>query len=218
MTFAHANELKYEFSQPPLEARFEIPGAHYSGEVNRGNLFLQTDIPAAPLVRWKKAKNGKLYTLMMLDLDGNAQGSYPDAVPPGEITPLRHWLVGNIPGKLLAGSGYQEQADNPMQDTGISVLMAYRAPHIRLVSDRYGLYLFEQKKKIDFAQLPESNRMNFDYASFLNDYALGSVKASNYFVAIYISESPFSGKAFHGMDVSALWHKSMGKGKLVPSQ
>ena len=81
--FAQAKELSYGCSQPPLEVKFSVVGGHYSGEVNCGNLFLQPDIPTAPLVRWKEAKAGKFYTLMMLDLDANANGSYPDPVPPG---------------------------------------------------------------------------------------------------------------------------------------
>jgi len=43
--------------------------------------LLQTDIPNAPVVKWRAAEAGKLYTLMMLDLDGNANGSWPDPVP-----------------------------------------------------------------------------------------------------------------------------------------
>ena len=45
---------------------------------------------------------------MMLDLDGNANGSWPDPVPPGQNAPARHWIVGNIPGDLLGGTGYVE--------------------------------------------------------------------------------------------------------------
>ncbi|MBY0548436.1 MAG: PEBP-like protein [Candidatus Obscuribacterales bacterium] len=179
---------------------------------------MQTDIPDAPLVRWEPAQSGKLYTLMMLDLDGDALGSYPDPVPVGSLAPLRHWIVGNIPGKLLAGSGYEEKNGVAEQNSSIAILMPYRAPHIRMVSDRYGLYLFEQKKAIDFAELPADNRKNFDYQAFLKQYDLGKVKAANHFVSIYISESPFSGKPFHGMDVSQHWHQTLGEGKLAPSE
>jgi hypothetical protein len=53
---AAADELTYACSTPPTEVRFAIAGGHYSGWVNCGNLFLQTDTPTAPVVRWKQAK------------------------------------------------------------------------------------------------------------------------------------------------------------------
>ena len=99
----------------------------------------------------------------------------------------------------------------------MSVLQPYRAPHIPVVSDRYGIYLFEQTKRIDFAVL-SGPITNFDYSTFLDTYQLGDPKASNFFVAIYTSESPFSGKPFHGNNVSGVWHQGYGKGKFAPSQ
>jgi hypothetical protein len=101
---AAAAELNYECSVPPLEVRFAIAGGHYNGAVNCGNLFLQTDIPTPPLVRWKQAKAGRLYTLMMLDFDGNANGSWPDQVPMGENSPVRHWIVGTFPVSFFAAA------------------------------------------------------------------------------------------------------------------
>jgi len=82
-----------------------------------------------------------------------------------------------------------------------------------MVSDRYGVYLFQQQKETQFAALPDAIT-NFDHAAFIKNYALGTPKAANFFVAIYTSESPFSGKAFHGNDVSGSWHQGYGKGKL----
>ena len=199
-----------------MEVTFAEKDRHYSGAVNCGNLFLQSDIPSAPVVRWKGADASKFYTLMMLDFDGNADGSWPDPVPPGENSTVRHWIVGNIPGDLLSGAGYLESGN----DSGIdktSVLQPYRAPHIPVVSDRYGIYLFAQTKRIEFAAV-SGPITNFDYSTFLDTYKLGDPKASNFFVAIYTSESPFSGKPFHGNDVSGVWHRSYGKGKLAPSQ
>jgi hypothetical protein len=213
--FVAAAELNYECSVPPLEVKFAIAGGHYSGAVNCGNLFLQTDIPTAPLVRWKQAKAGRLYTLMMLDFDGNANGSWPDQVPVGENSPVRHWIVGNLPGQLLRSTGYRE-AEGASGSKIVSVLQSYRAPHIPVVSDRYGVYLFQQEKEIQFAAVPDSIT-NFAHAAFLERYRLGRPQASNYFVAIYTSESPFSGKTFHGNDVSGTWHRDDGKGKLPPA-
>lgn len=213
---AVAVELNYECSAPPLEVKFAIAGGHYSGAVNCGNLFLQTDIPTAPLVRWKQAKAGRLYTLLMLDFDGNANGSWPDQVPVGENSPVRHWIVGNLSGDLLRGTGYREAEGAPPPSKIVSVLQSYRSPHIPVVSDRYGVYLFLQDKQIQFAPVPEPIT-NFAHAAFLEKYRFGKPVASNYFVAIYTSEPPFSGKAFHGNDVSGTWHRDLGKGKLPPA-
>lgn len=210
---AFATELTYRCSEPPLEVTFAIEGGHYSGAVHCGNLFLQSDIPTAPVIRWKGADPAKLYTLMMLDFDGNANGSWPDPVPSGENSPVRHWIAGNIPGALLRTSGYVE-SEHSAAIKPIQVLQSYRAPHIPMVSDRYAIYLFEQTRKIAFAPL-SGTITNFDDSAFRDTYHLGESKASNFFVAIYISESPFSGKAFHGNDVSKTWHQDYGKGKLA---
>jgi len=211
--FLTAKELAYECSEPPLEATFAVAGGHYGGAVTGGNLFLEADISDAPVVRWKKAIAGKFYTLMMLDFDGNANGSWPDPVPSGENSPVRHWIVGNIPGDVLRGPGYVESEKN-LTNANPTVLQAYRAPHIPVVSDRYGLYLFEQAKEIDFSPVT-GPITNFDFKKFLQTYQLETPDASNFFVAIYTSESPFSGKAFHGNDVSETWHNDYGKGQLT---
>ena len=208
-----AKELAYECTDPPLEVTFAVAGGHYSGVVTGGNLFLQSDISDAPVVRWKKATVGKLYTLVMLDFDGNANGSWPDPVPSGENSPVRHWIVGNIPGEMLRGPGYVE-SEKSLANTKPTVLQSYRAPHIPVVSDRYGLYLFEQAKEIDFAPVT-GPITNFDFKKFLQTYQLENPTASNFFMAIYTSESPFSGKPFHGNDVSQTWHKDYGKGQLT---
>jgi hypothetical protein len=150
---------------------------------------------------------------MMLDFDGNANGSWPDPVPSGENSPVRHWIVGNIPGDVLRASGYVE-AEKNSANVKPRILQSYRAPHIPMVSDRYGVYLFEQPKEIDFAKVT-GPITNFDFKKFLQTYQLQSPAASNFFVAIYTSESPFSGKAFHGNDVSQTWHKDYGKGRLT---
>ena len=227
------SDLSYVSSAPPLEVTFKIAGGHYNGAVTGGNLFLQTDIPEAPLVRFSQAKPGKLYTLVMLDFDGDALGSWPDKVPPGKNSPVRHWIVGNIPGEMLTGLGYSEDqqapsaaaelADQPgaasgsaggsISPTGVTVLQAYRYPHIPVVSDRYGVYLFEQEKRIQFNPVPDPIT-NFDYRDFFSRYHLRDPIASNWFVAVYTSEQPFSGNVFHGNDVSATWHQDLGKGDL----
>ena len=213
---ALAKELSYECSNPPLEVTFSVAGGHYNGRVNSGNLLLASDIPNAPVVRWKDANPAKLYTLMMLDYDGNAFGSYPDAVEEGQNSTVRHWIAGNIPGELLRGAGYVESHEDVLTKK-VQVVQPFRSPRIPMVSDRYALYVFEQPQKTDFEAMSATEVINFKPSAFFDKYKLGAPKASNYFVALYTSESPFSGKPFHGNDVSAVWHKELGKGKLRPS-
>ena len=69
---ACARELNYGCSKPQLEVTFTVKDRRYTGAVSCGNLFLQSDIPTAPVVRWKGADATKLYTLMMLDQIGRA--------------------------------------------------------------------------------------------------------------------------------------------------
>lgn len=207
------NNLTYKCSEPPLEITFPIEGGHYSGVVQCGNLFLEKDIPTAPVVRCKLAEAGKFYTLVMMDFDGNANRSWPDPVPPGKNAPVRHWIVGNIPGELLRTTGYHESAG----DTGTDkprIIQAYRAPDIPVVSDRYGLYLFEQAGRAEFAER-SGPITNFDYAAFLKANQLREPIAANFFVAVYTSASSFSGKPFQGNDVSAIWQKDRGNGQLA---
>ena len=113
-------------------------------------------------------------------------------------------------------SNYVESESSASVKT-ISVVQPYRYPHIPVVSDRYAVYVFQQEKKIDFAALPDSIT-KFDAAAFLEKYQLGMPKAANVFVAIFTSESPFSGRAFHGNDVSGTWHQGYGQGKLTSGQ
>ena len=206
-----ASEISFTCTPEPLRVRFQVKGGHYNGEVNCGNLFLQPDIPVAPVVTYGSAKSGKFYTLMMIDPDGDAHGSWPDPVKTGTNSPVRHWIVGNIPGQVLK-DGYKENTANP---NDVSMLEPYRYPHIPGVSDRYGLFVFEQPERIEFEKL-DGSIINFDYMTFINKYRLGSPKASNFFVAVYTSVSPFTGKPFHGNDVQDTWHQDYGKDQLIP--
>ena len=210
---ATSDALAFRCSPDPLEVTFAIVGRHYSGRVHCGNLFLATDIPDAPVVAYGSAEADRVYTLMMVDPDGNAQGSWPDPVQPGKNAPVRHWIVGNIPGDALA-DGYVER-HGKTEVEGVDILEPYRYPHIPGVSDRYGLFVFEQPGRIAFEPLGDSI-INFDYAAFIEKHRLGRPKASNFFVALYTSASPFSGKPFHGNDVKNTWHRDYGEGSLVP--
>ena len=83
--------------------------------------------------------------------------------------------MGNIPGELLRTTGYTEPAIDTEADKP-RVIQAYRAPHIPVVSDRYGLYLFEQTGRIEFAELTGSIT-NFDYTAFLKAHRLGRAQS-----------------------------------------
>jgi len=210
-----ADDLIYEATDPPLEITFAVEGGHYSGNVHPGSLFFQSDISHAPVVRWPEAETGAFYTLLMLDFDGNANGSWPDAVASGENSPIRHWIVGNIPGDQLRTTGYIESPSAKASDQP-GILQPYRAPHIPVVSDRYGVYLFKQSSLIEFAEVT-GPITNFDEAAFRKKYEFSGPVAANYFIAVYTSDSPFSGKPFHGNDVTATWHRDLDKGELRPA-
>jgi hypothetical protein len=109
--------------------------------------------------------------------------------------------------------GKDGAASGSVSPTGVAVSQAYRYPHIPVVSDRYGVYLFAQEKRIQFDHVPNPIT-DFDYRDFLMRYHLRDPIASNWFVAVYTSEQPFSGKVFHGNDVSASWHQDLGRGDL----
>lgn len=85
--------LRFICTPEPLQVSFDIVGGHYSGEVNCGNLFLQTDIPTAPLVSFRSASADKLYTLMMIDPDGNAHGAKKLLYPSDSITSMQSLAI-----------------------------------------------------------------------------------------------------------------------------
>ncbi|MTH96810.1 YbhB/YbcL family Raf kinase inhibitor-like protein [Roseibium sp. RKSG952] len=210
-----ANELTWVCTETPLHVEFPIIGRHYSGEIHCGTLLLQQDIAGAPEVTFENADPETHYTLMMIDPDANADGSWPDAVLPGTNAPVRHWIVGNISGRLLA-DGFTEDKASRLGET-ISVLEPFHHPNIFHVSDRYGLFVFAQPELIEFEPLGGTIR-NFDYRGFNAKYRLSAPKASNFFVGVYTSVSPFSGEPFHGIDVGHIWHKTLGEGHLVPGR
>ena len=118
------------------------------------------------------------------DFDGgNADGSWPDRLL-RERTPTAPSLESGQHSLALCCAA--RVTSRSASDSGIktmSVLQPYRAPHIPMVSDRYGIYLFEQAKRIDFAAVT-GPITNFDYTTFLDTHQLGNPKASNFFVAI----------------------------------
>ena len=126
--------------------------------------------------------------------------------------------VGNIPAAVLGpdGPGYIEDG-NGSSNCGATVLEAYRYPHIPLVSDRYGLFLFQQPDGATTFQPLPSSILNFDVTGFIDQYGLKGPVATNFFVAVYVSVSPFTGTLYSGnADVPDVWHSGIGTGNLVP--
>jgi hypothetical protein len=101
-------ELKLRCSDPPLGV--EYTGIRfYSGQVSCGNLLLEADIGGThawipPNVSFAGALDDALYTLMYIDPFVNVpnNGSWPTCGTEcaGTKAPARHWLVGNIKGKV----------------------------------------------------------------------------------------------------------------------
>ena len=72
----------------------------YSGAVLCGNLFLEQDIGGhtlplhiAPIVTFPAASDTALYSLIMVDPDSFANGSWPFVTAPGPYAPVRHWVM-----------------------------------------------------------------------------------------------------------------------------
>ena len=73
---AHATALNFECSETPLSVSYDIK--YYSGEVNCGNLLLESDIGGthawiAPTVKFAAAQADKFYALAYIDPDVRRQ-------------------------------------------------------------------------------------------------------------------------------------------------
>ena len=128
----------------------------------------------------------------MLDPDANMQGSYPTGTSPGNLAAIRHWALGNIPGRdVINGFTGADAAQ------GTTVLTPFLAPAPPSGSHRYCFLLFEQTGGfISFAPLGGTNssaavadglgdtvydaRSNWDYAAFVAKYGPGTPVARNY--------------------------------------
>ena len=112
------DELHFSCAPSLLAVEYNISA--YSGEVNCGSLFLESDIGGGinvpPLVSVPAggAQSDKFYTLIMVDPDADMNGSFPYSTAPGPHAPVRHWVVGNILGSdLMAGSPFNATTVSP---------------------------------------------------------------------------------------------------------
>ncbi len=105
------------------------------------------------------------------------------------------------------------EALNATNNCNATVLAPFHSPHIPVVSDRYAVFLFVQPGAVSFAPLSPVIT-NWDAAAFVAMYDLKLI-ASNFFVSVFVSASPFSGAPFSGNDVSGVWHHGVGTGQLT---
>ena len=90
----HRSKLNEVVGEPPrrklmLYYSYVHPDGS-SKRVNLGNRFHPIEVKSAPHVWWR-AEEDKLYTLLMIDADGEEKKKYS----------IRHWLVINIKGNNL---------------------------------------------------------------------------------------------------------------------
>ena len=175
----HASQ-DYNCTIPPL--RLEYQGlVRYSGEVHCGSLILKNDAHFAPRVSYPQADPHKLFTFIMLDPDAGF-GFWPDNSTFGDITPIRHYVVGNIRGSDLHDMEH-------LSESGVE-LWPYQAPRVQgpYGSHRYGFFLYEQPttSPIPFEKI-NSAPILWDYAAWLEQYNFSSTHklASNYMIVVY---------------------------------
>ena len=173
------DELHFSCSPSVLAVEYNISA--YSGVVNCGSLFLESDIGGGinvpPLVSLPAggAQADKYYTLIMVDPDADMNGSFPIATAPGPHAPVRHWVVGNILGsELMAGSPFNATTVSP-----------FHGPSPPSGSHRYGLFVFYQPNGfINFTALT-TPIINWNYSTFIDTHSLGAPMYANWHVTLH---------------------------------
>lgn len=147
---ADANSLKYDVNHMCGGRKTEllyVSHASYCGEtVSKG----KTSGP--PTIRWKNAKPGEMYTLVMAD---------PDAPPKTQGEFWVHWIVtgvsgqdlmsgGEVDGKVVENFGYNQPT--PPRHTG---------------QHKYQFYLFESTGKD--VKSSQTSRGGFSLAQFVSE-------------------------------------------------
>jgi len=171
------DKFKFACSNPALNVIYDVE--YYSGVVACGNLFRESDIGGgknvAPIVQWPQAKADAIYAFVMTDPDADLDGSFPLATKPGSHAPVRHWVVGNIPGTVLLNDGDLT--------SGTTTVAPFIGPSPPAGSHRYGQFLFEQKGTIEYEIFANtSSHVNWDYFNWTKTYDLGDPIASNWHI------------------------------------
>eukprot|EP01116_Phalansterium_solitarium_P011080 TRINITY_DN26688_c0_g1_i1.p1 TRINITY_DN26688_c0_g1~~TRINITY_DN26688_c0_g1_i1.p1 ORF type:complete len:175 (-),score=39.42 TRINITY_DN26688_c0_g1_i1:323-847(-) len=153
----------FNCTNPPLSVSF--PDS--VGKVLCGTVVPKPATQLAPFVSYPNAVGSAGYLLAMLDPDAPSHQNPTRA-------PIRHWLVGNIPGTDLAVGNVTTSSltltpyagPQPSQGTGFH---------------RYVLFVFQQPAPVvKYAPL-SSNRTNFDVDGFLDLYGIADKQISNFF-------------------------------------
>merc|ERR1712083_809386 len=88
----------------------------------------------------------------------------PDAPTPQDpsYSPIRHWMVGNVPGSVLRVGGNISSA---------TIIQPFHGPHPPQGSDphRYGQFIFKQAH-MDIKFADPGSRTNWNYTSYLAKY------------------------------------------------
>lgn len=182
----YIEDLTFACTEPPLQVDYNHI-KYYSGKVSCGNLFLENDIGGGinvpPVIKYPAAKEGTLYTFVMMDPDADLpnNGSWPVVKTPGHHAPVRHWVVGNIDAKALKTGDFSKA----------NTVSPFVGPSPPYGSHRYGQFLFKQFQKFDFEDFTNKSIVQWDYKGFLGKYALGDKPvASNWHITQHADPRP----------------------------
>jgi len=176
----YIEDLSFACTATPLQVNYSHI-RYYNGDVSCGNLFLESDIGGGinipPVVKYPSAKEGSLYTFVMMDPDANLpnNGSWPDVTVPGDHAPVRHWVIGNLDATAL-------RTGNFATGTTISPFVGPSPPY---GSHRYGQFLFEQFEHMNFEDYTGKAIAQWDYKRFLGKYGFSSPVASNWHITAH---------------------------------
>ncbi|KAJ0172955.1 hypothetical protein K1T71_011131 [Dendrolimus kikuchii] len=151
-------------------------------EVKEGNVLTPTQVKDLPTIEWDAA-NDKFYTVIMTDPDA------PTRKDP-KFREWHHWLVGNVPGRNVAGGDTLSEyiGSGPPKGTGLH---------------RYVFLVYQQNGKVNF-DVPRltnrsgDNRPKFSAATFAKKYNLGDPIAGNFYQAEYDDYVPILNKQLEG--------------------
>ena len=141
--------LKEEIKTPEIEVV-------YDRKYNNGEKLDYKIAKEQPIVKYSGSRNEKFYTIMMVDPD---VPSYQNPIE----KEWRHWVVGNIPGKILQeGLKISDLANT-------TVLTAYNGPMPGVATSwhRYYFKLYEQPKHLPWYPIggPRNKWKSADFAS-----------------------------------------------------
>jgi len=164
-------DLDFNCTSVPLNVTFGQPiGAIHCGTKLSG--CWTSPVQKQPVVQLPSAATNAQYLVMMVD---------PDAPTPQDPShsPIRHWLVGNVPGSVLHSGGNISSA---------TVLEPFHGPHPPQGSDyhRYGQFVFQQPQ-LDIKFAAPGSRTNWNYAAYLATYNIQPEHklSSNYLLCEY---------------------------------